>query len=143
MAKTGPILIVEDDIDDQEFIKQLLVEIGVNNELVVFDRCEEAFSYLLTTDQQPFFIICDINLPRMNGLELKIVIDDDEELRQKSIPFIFFSTAATTPIVNKAYSKTSIQGFFQKSSSLEECKEALSAMVKYWSLSMHPNWTVN
>jgi CheY-like chemotaxis protein len=138
MAKNGPILIVEDDLDDQEFIKQLLVEIGVKNELVVFDRCDEAFSYLLSTPQQPFFIICDINLPRMNGLEFKVVIDNDEELREKSIPFIFFSTAATVQIVNKAYSKTSLQGFFQKSPSLEECKEALSVIVKYWTLCKHP-----
>jgi hypothetical protein len=79
----------------------------------------------------------------MNGLEFKIIIDNDDELRQKSIPFVFFSTAATNHIINQAYSKTSLQGFFQKSSSLEECKESLSAIVKYWSLSKHPNWTNN
>jgi CheY-like chemotaxis protein len=139
MAIAGPIIIVEDDIDDQELINQILQELNVENELVFFDKCEEAFDFLLSTEKQPFIIICDINLPSMNGLELKMIIDNDEELRQKSIPFIFFSTAATNEIVTRAYSRMSIQGFFQKGSNIAALKETLSQIVNYWKLSRHPS----
>ena len=138
MAIAGPIIVVEDDVDDQELIGQVLNELNVENELIYFDKCEEAFDFLVSTDKKPFIIICDINLPRMNGLELKMVIDNDEELRQKSIPFIFFSTAASKEMVTRAYSKMSIQGFFQKSTNLTDLRETLRQIINYWKLCRHP-----
>jgi CheY-like chemotaxis protein len=43
--------------------------------------------------QQPFVIISDINLPESSGMECKQQIDNDENLRLKSIPFVFLSTS--------------------------------------------------
>jgi CheY-like chemotaxis protein len=139
MARSGPIVIIEDDVDDQEIIAEILSNIKIPNKLIYFEKCEEAFDYLMTTNDNPFLIICDINLPKMNGIELKMVIDNDVELRQKSIPFIFFSTASNKEVITKAYTNLSIQGFFKKTNGIEEMKKALITIIDYWNLSMHPN----
>jgi CheY-like chemotaxis protein len=84
-------------------------------------------------------ILCDINLPGMNGFEFKSEIDNDFKLMEKSIPFIFFSTAATKPIVTEAYTKMTVQGFFQKNDNIEELKYSLKTIIEYWKLCKHPN----
>ena len=65
MPKTGPIIIVEDDYDDQELLKEVFTELKVPNILRFFSSCIEAFNYLLTTIERPFLIISDINVPPM------------------------------------------------------------------------------
>lgn len=138
MAKTGPIIIVEDDPEDQEVLADVLHLNGVSNELKFFENGQEALDYLLVTIDKPFLIICDINMPVMNGLELKNEINRNEFLAQKSIPFIFYTTHAEKHAVERAY-HMSVQGFFQKPGTMAEMQQLLSQVVGYWLSSFHPN----
>jgi CheY-like chemotaxis protein len=139
MAKSGPIILVEDDPDDHSIFEEALVEISVKNPLRWFISPIEAFGYLTTTEEQPFLIFCDINLPKQNGLDFKTRIDEDKYLRQKSIPFIFYSTSASQQTINKAYMQLTVQGFFQKKTSFQEIKEMLHLIIEYWKICKHPN----
>jgi CheY-like chemotaxis protein len=139
MAKSGPIIIVEDDKDDQDTLRDALRELGTPNKLIFFDKCITALEYLKTTTEQPFIILSDVNLPAMSGLEFKRKIDGDPELRQKSIPFVFLSTAAQKEVVNEAFTTLTVQGFFKKGDSLNKVKTELSLMLDYWKSSRHPN----
>lgn len=135
---TEPIVIVEDDLDDQFLIRKVFERIGVGSDLIFFGNGKDALHYLKSTEKQTFLILCDINMPVMNGLELRARINQDENLRRKSIPFVFFSTAARPNDVKLAYEMT-VQGFFVKESTLEEMEESLRLIVCYWSKSKHPN----
>jgi CheY-like chemotaxis protein len=57
--------------------------------------------YLETTQDRPFIILCDINLPGMKGNDLKKIIDDNENLPKKSIPYIFYTTSDNPILLNK------------------------------------------
>lgn len=81
----------------------------------------------------------DINLPLQTGIEFKKTIDEDHQLRQKSIPFIFFSTSVDSNAVTQAYGEMTVQGFFRKSSSYEELKRLVRLIMDYWKLCKHPN----
>lgn len=139
MAKSGPIVVVEDDNDDLDILKEALKETDSKHELICFGNGPDAFHFLKNTSQQPFLILCDVNLPRQNGIEFKTQIDDDEELRDKSIPFIFYSTHVSQYAVNEAYKNLTVQGFFQKNDTYEEFKIVIKTMIDYWSLCKHPN----
>jgi CheY-like chemotaxis protein len=139
MAQTGPIIIIDDDLDDQDLIKEVLEEIGVKNEIVRFGFCMEALDYLLTNVSDPFLIICDMNLPLMDGIEFKKKIDENKMLRNKSIPFLFYSTAANQKVVNLAYRELNIQGYFIKESAYKEIKQRMKIIVDYWSDAVHPD----
>lgn len=142
MRNAGPIIIVEDDEDDIEIVTDLLKDLAMLNEVIFFNKAADAFNFLKSSTKQPFIILCDINMPGINGFDLKRQIDKHPQLRQKSIPFIFFSTAATPAIVNAAYAEMTIQGFFQKSADLRILKQQLSAILEYWRLCKHPNTDV-
>ncbi len=136
--KNGPIILVEDDADDQEFISDALVMSGVKNEVLFFDNGVKALDFLIVTEQQPFLIISDVNLPILNGLQLKAEIESNEYLRKKSIPFIFLSTSADKKAVTEAFD-LSVQGFFVKENSYEGIQRQLKQIVEYWKNSKHPN----
>lgn len=138
MPKNGPIILIDDDADDQEILQEILKNLNVKNDLVIFKNGHEAEAYLRTTADRPFLILCDINMPVMNGLELRTLIESDPVLKQKSIPFIFLSTTGNPIAVRKAYDLT-VQGFFQKQNNLEELTNNLKMIIEYWRTCLHPN----
>jgi len=137
-AKQGPIVLVEDDTDDQELIAEVLGDIEVQNELRLFFNGKDALEYLKTTTEQPFIIICDINMPVMDGFQFRHAIQVDDYLRSKSIPFVFLSTDASHPAVVRAYD-LSVQGFFKKATSFDGLRSMLKLTIDYWATCKHVN----
>ncbi len=138
MLKTGPIIIIEDDKDDQDLIGEAFQELEIPNRIDFYSNCQKALDYLLTTKEQPFLILSDVNLPGMNGTELRRIINQTEYLRIKSIPFVFFTTTATRGAVMEAY-QLMVQGYFQKPMSTGEIKRNLKLIIDYWQNCLHPN----
>jgi CheY-like chemotaxis protein len=136
----GPIIIVEDDKDDQELYAECIKSIGINNEIKFFSKSEEALSYLVVTEDQPFIILSDVNLPGMTGLDLKRHMQDDPYLVTKGIPFVFISTDASRVAVRHAHA-LSVQGYFQKPNNLEGIKEMFETIFTYWQRCRHINNT--
>jgi CheY-like chemotaxis protein len=137
MPKNGPIVIVEDDRDDQEVLKEVFEELGIPNIVRFFNSCVEALNYLLTTIERPFLIISDINIPAMSGFDLKEQINQNEMLRRKNIPFVFLSTNTETGTIAKAYDSLA-QGYFIKPTKLEEIKEMIARIINYWKIASRP-----
>jgi CheY-like chemotaxis protein len=139
MDKTGSIVIIEDDEDDQEMLTQVFKQLEYKNEIIFFDDAEEALKYLISTSVKPFIVLSDINMPKLNGLELREQIHENEDLRMKCIPYLFFTTSAEQEHVIDAYSK-SVQGFFIKPSKFEKLKDMIRKIVEYWQECESPNY---
>jgi CheY-like chemotaxis protein len=133
----GPILIVDDDPDDQALIVASLQHLGNKQERIIFSDGSEALDYLRVTTDNPFIIFCDVRMPRMDGIELKQQIEKDAFLRKKSIPFIYITGSAVSADVIEAY-KLSVQGFFVKPDLLEGWQSLIGMILKYWGQSVHP-----
>jgi CheY-like chemotaxis protein len=140
MNKGGPIVIIEDDLDDQEMLTQIFNEIDIKNKVVFFGDGEDALEYLINIDIEPFIIFSDINMPRLNGVDLREKVHNNEDLRLKSIPYLFFTTGAEQKHVIDAYSK-SIQGFFIKPNKYEDLKRVIKTIIDYWQECVSPNYT--
>jgi CheY-like chemotaxis protein len=138
MSESGPIIFVEDDADDQFIYEEVCVKLGMTNRVRFFNRGETVLKYLRETTEKPLIIFCDINMPIMDGLQLRKQINNDERLRQKSIPFVFFSTAATPSQVKTAYDLT-VQGFFLKGHNFGETMSTIKMVLDYWQRCYHPN----
>jgi len=138
MSLKGPIILIEDDEDDQYLINKILEELQIPNGLHVYSNGLEALQYLKITAEKPLLILCDVNMPVMNGLELRNEIEENPYLKQKSIPFIFLSTSGDMSVVKEAY-KGTIQGFYKKESSYDIFKSNIEVIVRYWQSCLHPN----
>jgi CheY-like chemotaxis protein len=133
-----PIIVIDDDDDDLELILLAFSELNIENEIIVFNDGLKFLEYIKATEARAFFILCDINMTKLSGLELKKITYDDEKLRIKCVPFIFMSTSESSSSVMEAYSY-GVQGFFIKPNSVEKLKSMLHVMITYWSESHHPN----
>jgi CheY-like chemotaxis protein len=138
MTKSGPIIIIEDDVDDQEILGEIFKKLNYKNEVVFFGDGEEALEYLCRPDINPFLILSDINMPKLGGMELRERIQANKELRIKAIPFIFFTTTANKTFVLEAY-YNSVQGFFQKPNSFGDLERTIKLIIDYWKESISPN----
>lgn len=138
MSKKGVILLIDDDRDDRELLEEVLKHLNIKNKILSFTDGRSALEYLKSTTDQPFLILSDINMPIMDGIELRKEVNADDVLRKKSIPFVFLSTTATRETVNQAY-EMSVQGFFQKPSTMKELTTLLTLICRYWEGCRHPN----
>ena len=139
MNRKGPIIIIEDDLDDQEILHDVFISLDYKNEILFFSDGEAALNFLTETSVDPFIIFSDINMPRLDGMQLRERIHQNESLRLRSIPYLFFSTTAEQKHVIDAYSR-SIQGFFIKPTSYDDLKDTIRTIIEYWLKCVAPNY---
>ncbi len=144
MAKDA-ILYVGGDVDDKFLVSNALADIGCKSEVINFDTGYELIEYLRNTDERPFLILCDLNIPKISGLELREKINADDHLKKRSIPFIFLSDSVNPKDVDDAYLSL-VQGFYLKPPTYEELKDQLAYICGYWERAILPgryNWKSN
>lgn len=137
MNHTDPIILVEDDIDDCELLQHALTEAGTKNPFKCFSSGDQALAYLKDTRENVFLIISDVNMPRMNGLDLKKEINRNDDLNEKNIPFVFLSTSSTWLVVREAH-RLCPQGYFKKPNNILELTEIARNIVNYWQNNILP-----
>jgi CheY-like chemotaxis protein len=138
MNREGPIVIIEDDIDDQELLEMVFKELGFPNEIVYLSDGQHALEYLMKDEVYPFMILSDINMPRLSGFELKRMLYTNESISAKCIPYLFFTTSAERNAVTNAY-MLSAQGFFLKPDRFEKLVDTIGIIIRYWKECYSPN----
>ena len=131
MQKSGPIIVIEDDQDDQEILQETFKILNYPNRVVFFSDGYSALEYLRKGDVRPFLILSDVNMPKINGFELRKKILSSEEPKVRCVPYVFFTTGADGKAVEDAYAMSS-QGFFIKPSSTTELQKLVRKVVDYW-----------
>lgn len=132
MRKNGQIIIIDDDADDREILHEVISSLELPNPIVLLSDSTTAKSYLEQNDVNPFVILCDINMPKLNGFQLRDSILEDVTLTEKCTPWIFFTTAGSKETIQAAYAK-SAQGFFHKINDYNKFQSTMRRIVDYWS----------
>lgn len=138
MDKSGPIIIIEDNAGDQRIFEEIFKKLKFENELLFYDDGIEALEFLNHTNKIPFLVISDINMPKMNGFELRSRIQENKDLSRMCVPFLFFSTGGDKKSVEDAYAM-SVQGFFRKPDGIDALEKTLFKIMEYWKECVAPN----
>ena len=88
------ILLVDDDVEDREIIKDALGDLGYHSVIHFEENGEKALTFLesaYNTGTLPAMVILDLNMPRMNGTQTLRHLKTDERFRD--IPVIIYSTS--------------------------------------------------
>src|SRR5450432_105949 len=93
---SGPILLVEDNPDDQKLTLRAFKKSNIENEIVTARDGAEALDYLLGNQAQPAkelpaLILLDLNLPKVSGLEVLRRVRSDE--RTKYLPIVILTSS--------------------------------------------------
>ncbi|WP_420153381.1 response regulator [Siphonobacter sp.] len=95
------VLIVDDDEDDQEFLKIVVEQSAFPCQLLFAQDGRQALELLAV--EQPDLVISDVNMPRMNGLELLEQLKMSAQWQQ--IPFILLTTDGSEEASKRAYDR--------------------------------------
>ena len=139
MNKFGPIVVIEDDVDDQEILDEIFKNLNYKNPVIYFTDSEEALQFLIDTKIKPFLILSDINMPKLTGFELRQKVHTNEDLNLKCIPYLFFTTTSAQKAIVDAYSQ-SVQGFFIKANSSDKLESTIKKIIEYWQECEAPNF---
>jgi len=131
MQWVRPIMIIEDDMDDQELLRETFCGLDYPNPVIFFSDGNEALNYLRQTSAPPVLIISDINMPKINGFEIRRIINTTPELRKLNMPFVFLSTLSQKDAGADAYFATD-HGFFTKPYSMADLRNTIKSIVEYW-----------
>lgn len=137
MKKDGQIIIIEDDKEDGDILKEVIDDLGYENEVVILPDSTLVIEYLKRPESAPFLIFSDINMPKMSGYELRDLVLADPDLHDKTVPYIFFSTASDPDTIKMAYKKAA-QGFFTKINDYDVYKSVIKKIIEYWKAAKVP-----
>lgn len=139
VEKMIKILMVEDNPDDIEISKRALKEARVINKLWVVRDGQEALDFLhhkgeysdLSKSPKPGLILLDINLPRVNGLDVLKDIRQDPGLRR--IPVVILTVSRRDEDVVKGYDR-GCNSFIQKPVDFDKFVQVVKEISLYWGL---------
>ncbi|MDJ1499410.1 response regulator [Xanthocytophaga agilis] len=134
----GPILIINDDEDEEFIMEKIFQELNTPQERLYFTNTHSAFDYLANNTPIPFLIICDMMLPMENGVEFKKRVDELTQMKIKSIPFVFMSNAISNTVITDIYTTIALQGAFEKPFEYTELKDLVKIILDYWSVCKQP-----
>ena len=62
MNKPGPIIVIEDDFEDQELLEETFKVLNYPNKVIFFSNGFSALNFLISSGTNPFLILSDINV---------------------------------------------------------------------------------
>ena len=137
--RTNMILLVEDNPDDEALTLRALQKNNILNEVVVARDGAEALDFLFGTGRytgrdlgiMPEVILLDINLPKINGLEVLEKIRANE--RTRLLPVVILTTSNEEQDKIRSYT-LGANSFIRKPVDFQQFSEAIRQLGVYWLL---------
>ena len=133
-SRVVTILLVEDDEVDVKALKWAFEKLKVANPLVIARDGVEALE-LMASLSRPYLVITDINMPRMNGIELLRKIRQSVDYRD-SIVFVLTTSNDEQDKID-AYD-LNVAGYMLKSDMGTSFTRAIALIENYWKIVEFP-----
>ncbi len=139
LQKTVEILLVEDSIDDAELTIREMKKHRLANELFHVQDGAEAIDYIFckgkfadrTIEQRPKLVLLDIQMPKLNGIEVLEAIKSDE--RTKTIPVVMLTSSKEDPDIKRCY-ELGANSYIVKPVNFDAFTAAIRSIHYYWLL---------
>lgn len=137
MLTERPILLVEDNPDDEALTLRAFSKNNIPNPVIVARDGVEALDYLFGTgihegrgsSQTPAIVLLDLKLPRIDGLEVLKRIRADE--RTALLPVVVLTTSKEQQDILEAY-RLGANSYIRKPVDFERFIQAVGQLGVYW-----------
>jgi len=131
------ILLVEDNPSDIELTQRAFVRSRIANEMVVAEDGQEALDFLFARGQYvdrdasnvPALVLLDLNLPRVDGLEVLRQIREEPLTRR--LPVVILTTSKEEQDVAQSYD-LGANSYIRKPVDFTQFVQAIEQMGLYW-----------
>jgi two-component system response regulator len=137
------ILLVEDNLKDEMLTLRSLKKCHVANEVVVVRDGAEALDYLFATGEHaardpadlPTVVLLDLNLPKIDGLEVLRRIRVDE--RCQLLPIVILTSSDEERDILAGY-ELGANSYVRKPVAFADFSRAVADLGRYWLLTNEP-----
>jgi CheY-like chemotaxis protein len=136
------ILLVDDSENDVTLIKAGLREAHFGNEIIVAEDGEEALDFLYKRGKfanyagdKPIFILLDIKMPLMNGIEVLKVIRGDSTFNE--VPVIMLTSSRDSHDLQECYNNGA-NSFVVKPVNINDFMSVVKEVGQYWVIINEP-----
>jgi CheY-like chemotaxis protein len=137
MKNNRPILLVEDDKIDAMTVMRALKDLKITNTLVHVYNGLEALDHLKNLNyEKPCIILLDLNMPKMNGIELLKVLKNDALL--KKLPVVVLTTSNAEKDKTESFN-LSVAGYMLKPVDYKQFVDVIKDINFYWTISEIPD----
>ena len=133
-----PILLVEDNPDDEALTLRAFEKSNISNEVVVARDGAEALAYLFPGDgdgPRPALILLDLNLPKVGGLEVLRRMQADA--RTRLIPVVVLTSSKQEEDILDSY-RSGANAYVRKPVNFSDFADAVRALGEFWLLLNEP-----
>jgi len=133
-----PILLVEDNPMDLDLTLRAFSTQKLTNPIQIARDGEEALAFIPRWEQgeiRPVVILLDLNLPKVNGLEVLQIIKSHPDF--KTIPVVILTTSAESADVETAY-QLGANSYIVKPVDFEKFIEVAKNIELYWTILNNP-----
>jgi CheY-like chemotaxis protein len=124
------ILIVDDDPDDRESIRDAFLENEYDHNYVFLKDADELMGYLHeSANQHPSVILLDLNMPGMDGRQALKLIKDNKNLRH--IPIVVLTTSSAHVDRQTSYA-LGANCFITKPDNFNKLVDITNSITKLW-----------
>jgi CheY-like chemotaxis protein len=128
------ILLVEDDDGDAKAVERTFLKARIANPILRVRDGVEAMEMLKGTEQQPlleppYLLLVDLNMPRMNGIQLVSAIREDPGLHET---IIFMLTTSNRAEDKRAAYSLNVTGYILKERAGEDFLKLFNLVDTYW-----------
>lgn len=131
MVLPRPILLVEDNPDDERLTMRALKKSKVTNPIIIARDGAEALEALFTADPLPGLILLDLKLPKVDGLEVLQRIRSNE--RTELLPVVILTSSSEEGDIIESY-QLKANSYVRKPVDFEQFTNAVSQLGLYWLL---------
>jgi len=126
-----PIILVEDNPDDEKLTIRALGRGNIANEIQVARNGEEALIMVLNADPLPSVVLLDLKLPKVDGLEVLRQIRANE--RTHLLPVVVLTSSSEERDIIDSYN-LGANGYVRKPVEIEKFTEAVRQLGLYWAV---------
>lgn len=138
MEKLGYILLADDNEDDLEMELRALAQYRLANDIVVVHDGAEALDFLYRREQfsdripaDPLVLLLDINMPKINGVEVLKYVKSDTRLRH--VPVVMLTSSRQGPDIDECYS-LGANAYVVKPVDFGQFADAIKIIGKFWAV---------
>lgn len=138
------ILLVEDNVTDAELTIRELKKHNMSNNLVHLKNGEDALHFIFATgpyaglrdvQYRPKVVLLDIQMPKVNGIEVLQRIKTDERTRQ--VPVVILTSSKEHPDIQRCYD-LGANSYIVKPVNFEGFAQSIKNLGFYWLLLNQP-----
>ncbi len=120
------VFLIDDDLDDQEIFSYIISDAYAHAECVFADDGLYALEKIQDVSFVPHIIFIDINMPRMNGIE---ILKEIKKIKRFSNTYVYMYSTSKEKAVVEACEKLGASGFIKKHIDTDIAKQEFKSII--------------